>query len=283
MGGTIKTGKSWRVLMILLFIIFMLFFLYPFWIGIAGSFKTTFQVMNSKVYAFSLPLQFDSYIRAFSILKNPLLISLKLGVYVTAWTIILGILGGYSLSISKFKGQRILLMLCLFGIYIPPVTKMLPALKLSQWMGLYNTIFGLGLITGSMLMTTSTIIYREFFTKIPKAMIEAAKIEGANHIDILFRLIVPMSVSPTISVFVMAFATGWNNYMMALVLTQGNISSRPIALSVATLKDLALYEGNYSVMLAGGLLAVLPPVLLYIFCQRYVRVGSVRDNDTADK
>jgi glucose/mannose transport system permease protein len=283
MAGRAKSGRSWRIILFLLFVLFMIFFLYPLWIGIAGSFKTTMQVMNSKVYAFSFPLHFDSYIRAFSILRNPLAISLKLGIYVTVFTIILGVLGGYSLSICKFKGQRLLFVLCLFGIYIPPVTKMLPALKLSQWMGLYNTIFGLGLITGSMLMTTATIIYREFFTRIPKAMIEAAKIEGANHIDILLRLMVPMLASPSISVFVMAFATGWNNYMMALVLTRGNISSRPVALSVATLKDLALFESNYSVMLAGGLLTVLPPVLLYIFCQRYVRTGSVRDNDTADK
>lgn len=278
-----RSSLTWRIFLVILSTFFVLFFLYPLWIGLVGSFKTTAQVINSKVYMFDFPLDFSSYATAFGILSKPLWISMKLGVYVTVITIVLGILGGYSLGICRFKGRGTLLAICLFGIYIPPVTKMLPALKLSQWLGVYNTVGGLGLVTGAMLMTTATIMYREFYARIPRAYIEAAKVEGANHLDILRHLVLPMSVSPSISVFVMAFATGWNNYMMALVLTQGSISSRPVALSVATLQDLALYEGNYGVMLAGGLLTALPPILLYILFQRYVRIGSVRDNGTVDK
>lgn len=277
------SSLAWRLLITCLFLFFLFFFSYPIYIGVIGSFKTPVQVMNSKVYALSLPLSFQSYVSAFHILRNPLFISLKLGILVTVITVVLGIMGGYSLSIPRFRGKKILFGFCLFGIYIPPVTKMLPALKLSQILGVYNTIEGLGLVTGAMLMTTATIMYREFYCKIPKTFIEAAKVEGANHLQILYYLIFPMSVSPSVSVFVMAFATGWNNYMMALVLTQGNISSRPVALSVATLSDFALAEGDYGVMLAGGLLTAIVPVLLYIIFQKYVRVGSVRDDGTIDK
>ncbi len=278
-----NSSLAWRIIILFITLLFTLFFIYPFWIGLVGSFKSPEQVINSKVYCFDFPLYLESYKIAFATLRNPLFISFQLGILVTLISVVLGIMGGYSLAICRFRLRKFFIAACLFGIYIPPVTKMLPALKLSQWLGVYNTIPGLALVTGAMLMTTSTIMYRSYYSSIPKTYFEAAKVEGANHLDICKHLIIPMSVAPTISVFVMAFATGWNNYMMALVLTQGDISSRPVAFSVATLQDFALYEGNYGVMLAGGLLAALPPVVLYIVFQRYVRNGSSRENGAVDK
>ena len=239
--------------------------------------------METLVYAPAFPMQLNSYKQAFSILVKPLKISFILGLYVTFFSIFLGILGGYCLGLCRFKGRDLLIALCLFGIYIPPVTKMLPALKISQWMGIYNTTFGVGLITGAMVMTTATIIFRQFYIQIPKTYLEAAIIEGGTHLDIMHYLILPLSIGPAISVFVMAFAIGWNNYMMALVLTHGPIENRPIALSIATLKDLALYEANYSVMLAGGIITALPPIILYVLFQNHVRTGSARSSGTVDK
>jgi len=274
---------SKRFILWFCFICATIFFLYPLWIGVVGSFKTTEQVILTKVYAPVLPMQFNSYKRAISILVNPLRISFMLGIYVTVISIFFGILGGYSLGLCRFRGRNLFITLCLFGIYIPPVTKMLPALKISQWLGIYNTTFGVGLITGAMVMTTATIIFRQFYVQIPKAYIEAAVLEGATHLHIMRYLIIPMSVGPAISIFVMAFTIGWNNYMMALVLTQGPIESRPSALSVATLKDIALFEADYSVMLAGGIITALLPILLYILCQKYIRFGSVRSGGSLDK
>lgn len=265
------------------FLVAMGFFLYPLWIGLVGSVKTTDQILRTKVYLPTLPFQFESYKKALGLLAKPLEASLALGLYVTAIAIGLGILGGYSLGLCRFKGRNLLIALCLFGIYIPPVTKMLPALKIAQWLGVYNTTFGVGLITGAMVMTTATIVFRQFYIQIPKTYLEAVTIEGGDHLHIMRYVILPMSVSPAISVFVMAFTIGWNNYMMALVLTQGPIESRPVALSIAILKDLALFEGDYSVMLAGGILAALPPILLYVLCQKYVQAGGARGGGTIDK
>jgi glucose/mannose transport system permease protein len=272
-----------RLLLTVLFGGALVFFLYPLWIGIVGSVKTTQQVIFTRVYLPAFPLQFDSFIQAFSILRNPLRISLILGIYVTVIAVMLGVLGGYTLGICRFRGRKLLFSLCLFGIYIPPVTKMLPALKISQWLGVYNTPFGVGLITGAMVMTTATIIFRQFYTQIPKEYVEALTVEGGNHLHIMRYLIIPMSVGAAVSVCVMAFTIGWNNYMMALVLTHGPLENRPVALSVAVLKDISMYEANYSVMLAGGLIAALPPILLYIIFQKQVRVGSIRKSGGLDK
>jgi glucose/mannose transport system permease protein len=199
--------------------------------------------------------------------------SLQIAVTTTFFATIFGILGGYVLARGRFRGVRVIFGLVLFGIYIPGITKMLPTLKMIQFLGLYDTDFGVGLAVGSMMLPMSTILYRQFYLQIPQSFYEMASLSGANHLDILTRIVVPLSKVPSVTVAVLSLAIGWNVYLLPLILTTGSPFERPIAVTLAELKEEAMQYATFSDMLAAGVLAAIPPVILYLIAQRYVTAG----------
>jgi glucose/mannose transport system permease protein len=202
-----------------------------------------------------------------------MIISFSVATIVSFLGIFFGLLGGYVLSRKKNMWIIAMFSLVLFGNYIPPSTKVLPALKIMQFVGLYDTIIGLAVSIGSMVLPLSTLLFRQFFIQIPESYFEAATIEGAHHLNLFRRIAVPLAKIPAFAVTVLTFAIGWNAYLIALVLTRGEAFERPIAITVVGLMEYAELYSTYNIMLAGGILASIPVVVLYLATQRYTTAG----------
>jgi ABC-type sugar transport system permease subunit len=215
-------------------VVFTIFFLYPFWISVVGAFKTIPQMIDTLPFVPVLNPTLEAYEKAWNVLRNPFFVSFQLSLLATSISVFFGLIGGYALVKAKYRWAIVVLALVLFALHIPPST--LPALKVVQFLRLYNTIFGVGLALGSRLLPISTMLYRQFFAQIPEVLYEVAVIEGANHFQILGSIVIPLARIPAIIVTVLSFGTGWNVLMEPLVLTSGRAEFRPVAVALTLLK-----------------------------------------------
>lgn len=262
-----------KIVVGLMLVIFGFFFLYPFWIGFWAALKSL-KVMNATaVWAPTLQLTLQPARDALVQLWRPAWHSIVIAGLVSVLAIAGGATGGYVLISGKFRMKGVILALVLFGIYIPGATKLLPTLKLVQWLGLYDTDFAVGLSVGAMMLPISTILFRQFYRQFPSSFFEAAVIAGGNHLDIFGRIVIPLSKIPTVTVAVLSLGTGWNVYLLPLVLTTGSPKDRPVGVLLSNLRAGAMQDGTFNMMLAAALLAALPPILLYIFAQKYITTG----------
>ena len=269
----IRKTRTESILLYGTYLVFTLFFLYPLWIALVGSLKTDAQVLSTRVFVPVFPPSLSSYGEVLPKLIRPMLVSFSVAAVVSGLGIFFGLLGGYVLSRKRSVWVVVLFSLVLFGNYIPPTTKVLPALKIMQFLGLYDTIIGLALSIGSMVLPLSTLLFRQFFIQIPESYFEAASIEGAHHLSLFSRIAVPLAKIPAFAVTVLTFAIGWNAYLIALVLTRGEAFERPIAITVVGLMEYAELYSKYNIMLAGGILASVPVVALFLATQRYTTAG----------
>jgi multiple sugar transport system permease protein len=113
-----------------------------------------------------------------------------------------------------------------------------------------------------------TFLMRQFFLSIPKEIEEAAIIDGATRLQILWRIFLPASTPALASLTTFTFLYAWNSFFWPLVvINTGNAESRVLTLSLSVLGGRAADSPN--LVLAGAAMAVLPPVLIYIFGQRF--------------
>ena len=268
MRETIERTVIWFFL-----IAFALFMLYPFWVALWGGLKSLPQIYETRVFVPAIDPDFSAVSEAFEKIRGPFVHSVSIAVMTALIAIFGGMLGGYVLVRGQFRGIGVIFALVLFAIYIPPVTKLLPTLKIIQWLGLYDTNFAVGLAAGGAMMPMSTILYRQFFLRFPKSYWEVNSLAGGNHIDGFFRIALPLAKVPTVTVAVLALGVGWNVYMLPLVLTGGSYLDRPIGVALGELRTAAGEDGSLNVMLAGAVMAAIPVVILYLFAQKYVVRG----------
>lgn len=254
-------------------VFFAFFFLYPFWNVIWGSVKTIPQFSSTLIFEPIANPTFEPFMSALAELARPLWVSFLVAAFTVLISVVFGALGGYCLSRSRYKLTGTLLALVLFGLYIPGVTKLIPLLRVTQLLGIYNTPWGVGIAIGSVQLPISTVLYRQYYKQLPESLFESARISGANHLHMFSGIVIPLSQVPAVTVAVQAFTIGWNNLLFPLVLTSGTASSRPAAITVANLRIAAQREATYNQMLSAGIIAAIPVIVLYLVFQRYVTGG----------
>lgn len=256
----------WASVIITIFIFF-----YPIWTALMGGIKTIAQFDVTKVFLPPMNPTFEPFIEAWEIVNQSMIASFTIATLTMLFCIAFGLMGGYLLSKVDFRYSNYVLAIMVFGIYIPGVTKLIPILKVIQSLQLYNTSIGVAFALASVQLPLVSLLYRQFFRAIPDSLIESAQIQGADHLQIFRYIIIPMSTIPTTAVGILTFTMGWNNLLFPLILTSGPPSNRPAMVAVATFRRIAFRRALYNQMLAAGILAAIPVIILYFVFQRYIQ------------
>jgi glucose/mannose transport system permease protein len=278
----ITTRRFEVVILWILLVPFLFFILFPFWVGFVTALKDTQQIYNSLSFVLPRSPTTASFRYVLGLFRRPLGHSGYIAFVVSVVGISLGMVGGYCLRDQRSKWISFVFALVLFGIYIPPVTKLLPTIRIVQMIGLYNTNLGVGLAVGSMFLPMATILYRQAYMQFPESFFELARLEGANHLDVFFRIIVPLSKIPTVTVAILSLGTGWNVFLFPLVMTTGSLQRRPVGVALSMLRDAAVMDGTLNNLLAGAIISAIPPIIIYLIGQRYITSGF-RSMGTGDK
>jgi|TARA_B110000967_G_C18899557_1_gene573632 multiple sugar transport system permease protein len=235
---------------------------------ISSSFKK-----NSEIFAYPPSLLTDGFSADayLSILTDPEKLrffanSYLVALSVTALTLVVAVLAAYAFSRYEFAGRKSLNLIILSVQAVPPITLLIPFFSLIVTLRLYNTYQGLILTYMVFTLPYAIIMMTAYFNTLSKELDEAAKIDGANPLKILTRVILPISVPAMVSVGTYTFMIAWNEYLFALTLTR-TTDMRTVPIGIQLLMGQMSYEWNE--MMAMSVLGAIPILLLFLFFQRY--------------
>lgn len=273
--------KMQRSLLILLFIVIGALALFPFYALLLASLKEPTELLR---YGLNVKLQpgmlnIKNYIYLFSQegkvyftwYKNSIMIT----VIQTLLTLLFSSLVGYGLSVYQFKGKNLIFILVLVVMMVPVEVIMLPLYKMSISMKMMDTYWGV--IIPFIVSPFAVFFFRQFISGIPKDFLDAGRIDGCTEYGIFFRIMAPL-MAPAFGAMAILQALGsWNNFIWPLIVLQTDTKlTLPIGLS----SMLTPYGNNYSILLSGSILSVLPILILFIAFQRSfisgLTVGGVK-------
>lgn len=176
------------------------------------------------------------------------------------------ITGGYAFARLRFPGRNNLFLVYLGTIMIPFVVLIIPLYQLMVMIGWVDKLSAL--VIPWVFTAYGTFLMRQFFITIPKELEEAALIDGASRLDILRRIFIPASVPAIATQATFTFLYAWNSFVWPLlVINTGNEQNHVLTLSLMILRGRASDAPN--LILAGAAIAVLPPLIVFIFAQRF--------------
>ncbi|WP_020574296.1 carbohydrate ABC transporter permease [Actinopolymorpha alba] len=194
-------------------------------------------------------------------------------------TLLFSSMAAYVLARYEFPGNRFIYYLFLAGMMFPLFLAIVPLVKVTQNLGLYQNLVGLIIVYVAFSLPFSVFFLTAFFQSLPKELAEAAFIDGAGHFRTFFQIMLPLARPGLISIGVFNFLGQWNQYMLPLVLNTPKDDERSNFLLTQGLADLALrtrYESSatsVAEMFAGLVIAMIPVLAVYIVFQRRVEEG----------
>ncbi|MFF2889104.1 carbohydrate ABC transporter permease [Paenibacillus sp. NPDC057967] len=266
-----KINKSTRIFQYITIIFFSITGLAPILLMVLSSFKTNIEIIKNPL---SMPtgLNFASYSKLLNQLPygtyfmNSILVT---GISVFA-ILVFGSLAAYYLSRYSFRWNSALYMYFLLGMMIPIKLGVVPLFMLMKNLSLINTIWSLILIYAGIGIPLALLILTNFFNTLPKEIEEAARIDGASELGILFRVMVPLMKPALSTVMIIQFINVWNDFFFPLLFTQ-NEKVKTIQIGMSSL--FGEYSTDWSVLFAGLTVASLPIIILFVFASRQFMEG----------
>lgn len=186
-------------------------------------------------------------------------------ILVVAGQLFTSILGGYAFARLRFNGRDKLFLVWLGSIMVPFVVILIPLFQLIVGINWVNNLGAL--IIPFIFSAYGTFLMRQFFISIPFELEEAARIDGASRWTILWKIFVPLSIPAIATLTTFAFLYAWNSFIWPLiVINTGNESASVLAPTLSVLGGRGADAPN--LVLAGVILAILPPILVFLFAQR---------------
>ncbi|BAS28023.1 carbohydrate ABC transporter permease [Limnochorda pilosa] len=196
--------------------------------------------------------------------------SVAVGLGTGLLTVVIAILPAYASARFTFPGRRAMLLSILVCQMFPQITFVVPLLIILRGLGWTDSYPG---IVASYLPFTTPIgvwLIRNFFAEIPKQLEEAAEIDGCSRLQALRRVVLPLALPGISSVGIYAFLWSWSELMFALsFLTSGDMQTVPVFLSLFV----GQYQTRWGPLFAGSVLASLPPMVMFLFLQKYFIQG----------
>lgn len=270
----IKQNKILKILLKGIIILIAVLFMYPLLMVIINSFKTDAQIMLD---AFGLPkkIVISNYSRAWELMGFPqaFLNTLLLTAGGIGGLVFFSSMAGYKLSRTNTRYSTFLFYLCIAPMLIAFSSIMITLIKMAKMLHLMNSIWGLIVIYWGLLMPMSVFLYHGFLKTVPRELDESAYIDGCSTFRAFFSVIFPLLKNITITIIVLNSLAIWNDFLLPLLTIAGKDSTK--TLQLAAYKFVGLYTTEYSLLLAGFFMAVLPIIIFFLFMQKYIIDGVI--------
>ena len=193
--------------------------------------------------------------------------SLVIASVTTAGILVTSMMAGYAFAKYSFPGRSLLFSLLIATMFLPPIVTLIPLYRMVGSIGLNASLAGI--IVPNLANAFGIFLMRQFIAGVPDDLIDAARMDGASELLILYKIVAP-SVAPAIAALALfAFVYHWNSYLWPLTVLQGNADAYPIVISLSRLLSYNRGAVNTGLVMAGATLAVLPPLVLFVFLQRF--------------
>ncbi|MFZ2220722.1 MAG: carbohydrate ABC transporter permease [Rhodoferax sp.] len=269
-----------RVLIYGILLIAAFFFLAPLYVMLVTSFKDAAQIRSGNLMSLPTSLNFDAWSLAWSSactgvdcrgLKpyfwNSVIMAVPAVLISTAW----GAINGYVLSLWKFKGSEVLFGFMLFGVFMPFQVVLLPMSQVLGFLGLSSSLGGLIAVHCVAGLAGTTLFFRNYYTAIPKELVNAARIDGAGFWRIFWRIVMPLSTPILMVTLIWQFTNIWNDFLFGVAFSGAD--SKPITVGLNNMANTSSSVKSYNVDMAAAVIAGLPTMLVYVLAGQYFVKG----------
>jgi glucose/mannose transport system permease protein len=256
------------------------FFLAPLYVMLVTSLKDADQLRAGNLLSLPTSLNFESWTLAWSTactgvdcrgLKPYFWNSVSMAVPAVLISTLWGALNGYVLSMWKFKGSDLLFGFILFGVFMPFQVVLLPMSQVLGLLGLSSSIAGLVLVHSLAGMAGTTLFFRNYYTAIPRELIQAARMDGAGFWRIFYRIVIPMSTPILMVTLIWQFTNIWNDFLFGVAFSGAD--SKPITVGLNNMANTTSSVKSYNVDMAAAIIAGLPTMLVYVLAGQYFVKG----------
>lgn len=191
--------------------------------------------------------------------------------------VIISVLNAYALGIGKVPGRMWLLVLLLMANMLPQESLVYPLYYLFKQVGLYDTRYSVIIVFTVIQSAFGTYLLSSVLAAFPRPLLEAARIDGANRWQVLWRIIVPISRPTIIVLLVFYFIWDWNEFLIPLVMLISN-ENQTVSVALGVLQGQRLMDATMSS--ASALLGIIPTLVFFLIFQRTlsrgITVGAIK-------
>ena len=279
-----------RVLVYGVLLLAAAFFLLPLYAMLVTSFKDAEEIRTTSLLALPGGLNWSAWSTAWSsactgvdcnglrpFFWNSVTMAVPAVLISTLW----GALNGYVLSLWKFRGSDVLFGLLLFGVFMPFQVVLLPMSQVLGMLGLSSSITGLVLVHCLAGLAGTTLFFRNYYAAIPKELVNAARMDGANFWQIFWRIVLPLSTPIFMVTLIWQFTNIWNDFLFGVVFS--GTEAKPITVGLNNLANTSSSVKAYNVDMAAAIIAGLPTMAIYVlagkFFVRGLTAGAVKGSE----
>ena len=252
-------------------IVASLLMIFPFIWQILMSLATNAQVTSVPPTVWPGTLHFENFAHVFDQLPflNQLWVSVAVTVIRTVGQLLLCSMAGYAFARMEFPFRRTIFALVLAILMVPPQVYLLPQYQIVQGLGWLNTIAGIA--APGIFSAFGTFMMRQFFLGLPDELAEAARLDGANHFQVFWKVMLPLAKPGLSALAIITVLASWNDLLWPLIVATDS-TQMPLAPGIATLTSQRSIP-DFPLLLAASLLAMAPVLILFLLMQRRVIDG----------
>jgi len=275
-----QSKTFYRVVVYSVLVLAALLFLAPMYVMLVTAFKDADQIRAGNLMSLPTSLNWDSWQQAWDqactgvdcrglkpYFWNSVRMAVPAVLISTGW----GAINGYVLSMWKFRGSDLLFGFLLFGVFMPFQVVLLPMSQVLGYLGLSSSISGLIMVHCLAGMAGTTLFFRNYYTAIPRELVNAARLDGAGFWRIFWRIVIPMSTPILMVTLIWQFTNIWNDFLFGVAFSGAD--SKPITVGLNNMANTTSSVKNYNVDMAAAVIAGLPTMLVYILAGQYFVKG----------
>ena len=261
-----------RLLLYLLVAVIVFYTVFPFYWAIVSSLKEG--SLLYRVEAFPRSPAWGNYSAIFR--EQPfgrnILNSVAVSTGVVMISLTLAVTASYALGRIDFRGRTPLLLLVLSVSMFPQVAVLSGMFELVTWLGIYDTLWSLGLSYMILTLPFTTWVLTTFVRELPKELEEAALVDGARPWTIITRVFMPLLWPALATTGLLAFITAWNEFLFAITFTLSN-ARRTVPVAIALISGASRFELPWGRVMAASVIVTVPLVVLVLIFQRRIVAG----------
>ncbi len=274
--ASLKRNRRWALIASYVFLImFAIFFLLPPYYMIITALKSDAEVahMAHNPWIIAEGITFEQFKLLFT--QSDFLIFFKNTAIVTVCTVVItmciSVLAAFSLGRMKFWGSGILATGIFLTYLVPDTLLFIPLFQIVKSLGLLNSYWGMVLVYPTLTVPFCTWIMIGYFQSIPKELDEAALIDGAGQMQMLFKIFIPVALPGIIAATIFSFTVSWAAFVYPMTFLY---SADQQVLTVGTVTSLIKADVyKWGMLMAGALVAAAPPLIIYAFLMDYYIAG----------
>lgn len=239
----------------------------PLGLGLLTSFTSAHQFATGGPLTWPRPVTLANYVHLGGAgFGRALAVTALMTMLILLGQLSFSVLAAYAFARLRFPGRDALFWIYVATLMVPATVTVVPLYLMMAQLGLRNTFWALVLpfVFGS---PYAIFLLREHFRAIPDDLVNAARLDGANTLDVIVHVVTPASRPVLVTLALITVVSQWNNFMWPLVITSG---AKWRVLTVATAALQSQYNAQWTLVMAATTVAIVPLIVLFVVFQRRI-------------